>query len=94
MLICVFVDVTFVIIDARREGVHASANLSSLKMSLMGWGGWGVPQLISMSLNLPFFFFEVVPNGCFREGQLKGFSCLSIKVACAYKKFQGNTWLA
>ena len=43
MLIYVFVNVTFVIIDARREGVHASANLSSMKMSLMGWGGWGVP---------------------------------------------------
>ena len=62
MLIYVFVNVTFVIIDARREGVHASANLSSLKMSLMGWGGWGVPQLISMSLNLPFFLFIITEN--------------------------------
>ena len=73
MLIYVFVNVTFVIIDARREGVHASANLSSLKMSLMGWGGWGVPQLISMSLNLPFFLFEVVPKSTSIERN-KGFT--------------------
>ena len=37
-------------------------DISSLKISLIGGGGEGSNLLMNSSLNIPYFFFEVVPN--------------------------------
>ena len=36
-------------------------DISSLKISLIGGGGEGSNLLMNSSLNIPYFFFEVVP---------------------------------
>ena len=43
------------------EGVFGNPDLSPLLMSLKGGGGRVKPEFSTMSLNMWFFYFEVVP---------------------------------
>ena len=51
----------YFIIGSGREGVSKLGNISSLMISLIRGGGEGSTSFMKSSLNIQFFFFEVVP---------------------------------